>query len=318
LEERTISKRTFIIGTRGSKLALTQTQWVVGELRRRFPAITFEIKTITTKGDVHRDLPFASVGGKGLFTKEIENALLAGEAALAVHSMKDLPTEMHPDLDIGAVPEREDPHDVLISRAPGGLQALPQGAKIGTSSLRRRAQLLAARPDLEVQEFRGNLDTRLRKLAEGRLDAIVVAHAGLNRLHLAPQNLQVIPYNIMLPAVGQGALAVEIRKGDAEARRVVSALDDAATRRCVEAERALLAGLEGGCQVPIGAIAEPAGNGQIHLRAVVCSLDGRTVVRGEMRGAVDDATRIGAELARRLLADGAEKILASLGRRQIE
>ena len=267
---------------------------------------------------MRRDLPLAQVGGKGIFTKEIEHALLSGEVALAVHSMKDLPTEMHPDLDIGAVPEREDPHDVLISRAPGGLQALPQGAKIGTSSLRRRAQLLAARPDLEVQEFRGNLDTRLRKLAEGRLDAIVVAHAGLNRLHLAPQNLQVIPYNIMLPAVGQGALAVEIRKGDAEARRVVSALDDAATRRCVEAERALLAGLEGGCQVPIGAIAEPAGNGQIHLRAVVCSLNGRTMVRGEMRGAVDDATRIGAELARRLLADGAEKILASLGRRQIE
>ena len=312
MEERTISKRTFIIGTRGSKLALTQTQWVVGELRRRFPAITFEIKTITTKGDVHRDLPFASVGGKGLFTKEIENALLAGEAALAVHSMKDLPTEIHPELEIGAVPAREDPHDVLISRRPGGLAALPQGATIGTSSLRRRAQLLAARPDLEIQEFRGNLDTRLRKLAEGGLDAIVVAHAGLNRLHVQPENLQVIPYDIMLPAVGQGALAVEIRKDDAEARGVVAAIDDPATHRCVEAERALLAGLEGGCQVPIGAIAEPTSDGQIHLRAVVCSLDGRTAVRGELRGAAEAAAQVGAELAKKLRDEGAERILEAV------
>ena len=307
-----ITRHTVIIGSRGSKLALTQTQWVIAELARRFPAVTFEIRTITTKGDVHRDLPLALVGGKGLFTKEIENALLSGEVALAVHSMKDLPTEIHPDLAIGAVPPREDPHDVLISRAPGGLDALPQGAKIGTSSLRRRAQLLAARPDLAIQEFRGNLDTRLRKLAEGGLDAIVVAHAGLNRLHAQPDNLQVIPYEIMLPAVGQGALAVEIRKEDSEAREIVSAIDDMATRRCVEAERALLAGLEGGCQVPIGAIAEGTDGGRIHLRAVVCSLDGRAVVRGGIRGAAEAAAEMGAELASKLRADGADGILESV------
>ncbi len=293
---------------------MTQTRWVIAELARRFADIDFEIKTITTKGDVHRDLPFARVGGKGLFTKEIENALLAGEAALAVHSMKDLPTDIHEGLEIGAVPPREDARDTLITRAAGGLAALPAGAKIGTSSLRRRAQLLAARPDLHVQEFRGNLDTRLRKLAEGGLDAIVVARAGLNRLGVSPQNLLVIPLDLMLPAAGQGALAVQIRKDDPETAKIVSALDHEPTRCCVQAERALLGGLEGGCQVPIGVIAEPTEGKNLRLRAAVCSLDGQTVVRGERAGAFSEAARIGADLAAELRADGADRILASLGR----
>ena len=311
MEESTISQGVVLIGSRGSRLALAQANWVAGELSRRRPDRSFQIKTITTKGDVHRDLPFARVGGKGIFTKEIEQALLAGEVALAVHSMKDLPTDLHPDLTIGAVPAREDPHDVLISRTPGGLDALPKNARIGTSSLRRRAQLLAVRPDLEIQEFRGNLDTRLRKLAEGGLDAIVVAHAGLNRLSVRPQNMQPLPFEVMLPAVGQGALAVEVRKDDSEASRLVAAMDDATTRRCVEAERALLAGLEGGCQVPIGAIAETEG-ATLRLRAVICSLDGRTVIRGELRGNASDATQIGSNLAKKLRAEGAAAILASI------
>jgi hydroxymethylbilane synthase len=228
--------------------------------------------------------------------------------------MKDLPTQLPPGLEIGAVPKREDPHDVLISRAHGGLDALPKGAKIGTSSLRRRAQLLAVRPDLEIQEFRGNLDTRLRKLAEGGLDAIVVAAAGLHRLQVKPKHVHVLPYEMMLPAVSQGALGIEIRAGDPEVRRFVGALDDAATRRCVEAERALLAALGGGCQVPIGAIAEPTEGGQLRLRAVICSLDGRTVIRGELCGHLSEAAEVATELTKDLRSQGADKILASQGR----
>lgn len=305
------SKRTLIIGSRGSKLALTQAQWVMDELARRFSDVVFHIKVITTKGDVYRELPLARMGGKGIFTKELENALLDGVVDLAVHSLKDLPTEVHPELEICAIPKREDPHDALICRSPGGLDALPTRAKVGTSSLRRRAQLLAVRPDLQMVEFRGNLDTRLRKLAEGGVDAIVVALAGLQRLGITQENMQVLPYDVMLPAAGQGGLAVEVRKRDMDTQHIVRAIEDDATRRCVEAERALLAALEGGCRVPIGTLAQME-NSCLRLYAVVCSPDGRTVVRGQLSGPPSDAVRIGTELAKRLRQQGADRILASV------
>jgi hydroxymethylbilane synthase len=298
-----------VIGSRGSRLALVQAEWTKGQIETAFPELAVTIKTITTTGDKVLDTALDKIGGKGLFTKEIESALLAGEIDLAVHSLKDLPTELPDGLAIGAVTCREDPHDALVTKEPGlTLETLPQGAHLGTGSLRRKAQALSVRPDLKVSDLRGNLDTRLSRIDEGRFDAIVLACAGLHRLGREDRISQVIPFTVMAPAVGQGALGIEIRDGDERTGDVVAVLNDEVTRACVTAERALLGKLEGGCHVPIGAIAEMDGE-TIRLRGVVASLDGEEVLRTEAAGSPAAAHDIGLRAAEQLLAMGADRIL---------
>jgi hydroxymethylbilane synthase len=290
------------IASRGSQLALWQARWVCG----RLAALGHEcrIQIIKTTGDKITDVPLAQVGGKGLFTKEIEEALLDGRADLAVHSLKDLPTELPAGLGLAAVPEREDPHDAVVGRK---LVDLPAGANVGTSSLRRAAQLRRLRPDLTIESIRGNLDTRLRKLDEGRYDAIVLAAAGLNRLGWAGRIAEILPAEVMCPAVGQGALAVETRAGGA-GWDACAPLDHAATHSAVAAERAFLRALGGGCQVPIGAHAAVTGV-RLRLAGLVIAPDGSAVVRGEREGPAAEAEDIGAALGTELLAQGAGQIL---------
>lgn len=304
-------KQEIIVGTRGSKLALTQTNWVKAQLESLNPHLKFSIKIIHTSGDKITDVALSRIGGKGLFTKELEVALQEGKIDLAVHSLKDIPTEIPPDLTLGAIPEREDPHDLLIGDGVQSIRQLPVGAKIGTSSLRRKAQILALRPDVEVLNLRGNLDTRLKKLKTMGLNAIIVARAGVKRLGVSPDSARAIPYEEMLPAVGQGALAIEIRKGDNTTESLISAIDHQPTRRAVEAERALMLELQGGCQVPIGANALVNG-GTLELQAVICSLDGEKIIRDSNRGPDTKAKEIGIELAQRLLKLGGEEILAEI------
>ncbi|MFZ5915706.1 MAG: hydroxymethylbilane synthase [Chloroflexota bacterium] len=303
-----------VIGTRGSTLALWQTQYVVERLRAITPDLDIRVKTIQTQGDLVRDRALSEVGGKGLFVKEIENALLSAEIDLAVHSLKDMPTEQPRGLTLGAILERADPRDALVVRAGGqDLSSLPAGARVGTSSLRRRAQLLAARPDLRVLDLRGNVDTRLRKLREGQYDAIVLAVAGLVRLGHAQAIGQVLPLDLMLPAVGQGALCVEVRADDDAVRALVAALDHAPTRWATAAERSFLRRLEGGCQVPIGAYAQ-VDEGQLDLRGLVAALDGVRLARDAIHGPATEAERLGVALAERLLAIGGADILAEVRR----
>jgi len=256
--------KTLVIGTRGSPLALAQTNLVAGLLRAAHPGLTVEIKIIKTSGDRFQQASLAAAGGKGLFTKEIEDELLAGTIHLAVHSLKDLPTTLPAGLAIGAVLEREDPRDVLITREPVALTGLAQGARVATSSIRRRAQLLAARPDLDVVEIRGNVDTRLRKLGENSdWAATILAAAGLNRLAIKPHwpqyHFQPIPLDVMIPAVGQGAIACECRSDDARTLQLLAAINHAETRACVEAERSFLHAIGGGCQLPFAAHATASG-----------------------------------------------------------
>lgn len=291
-----------VIGSRGSQLALWQARWVQQRLAQNGHESRIEI--IKTTGDKITDVPLAQVGGKGLFTKEIEEALLDGRADLAVHSLKDLPTELPERLVLAAVPTREDPRDAMVGRH---LKDLPVGAKVGTSSLRRAAQLRQARPDLMIEAVRGNLDTRLRKLDEGRYDAVVLAAAGLKRLGWETRITEMLPAEIMCPAVGQGALAIETCNQGA-GRAACAALDDANTRAAVTAERGLLAALGGGCQVPIGAYAIAAG-GHLQIQAVVISPDGTEVVRGQAEGAVAEAAGLGGALGADLLERGARRIL---------
>ena len=303
-----------VVGTRGSKLALWQTKHVAGLLRAGSPDLEVEVKTIQTRGDVVRDRALSQVGGKGLFVKEIENALLSGEIDLAVHSLKDMPTEQPEGLTLGAILERADPRDALVVRTgQGSLDDLPRGARVGTSSLRRRAQLLAARPDLEVLDLRGNVDTRLRKLREGQYEAVVLAAAGLARLGFEAAASQALPVDVMLPAVGQGALCVEIRAEDGATQALLSMLDHTATRWATMAERALLRRLEGGCQVPIGAYGQEDG-GQLVLQGMVAALDGSRIVRDEIQGPAKEAEALGAALAERLLASGGREILEEVRR----
>lgn len=294
------------IGSRGSKLALWQAEWVARELARFGQAARIEI--IRTTGDKMTDVALAQVGGKGLFTREIEEALLAGRIDLAVHSLKDLPTALPEGLALAAVPAREDARDAVVGRP---LSQLEPGARVGTSSLRRTAQLRWLRPDLTIEPVRGNVDTRLRKLAEGRYEAIVLALAGLRRLGWEERIAEILPLETMLPAVGQGALAIEARQGDDVVWAACRPLEDADTRCAVSAERALLAALGGGCQVPIAAHAAIS-DGALWLRAAVISPDGAQAVRDEIRGAPDDAEQLGRELARRLLASGAQAILEAV------
>ena len=293
-----------VIGSRGSKLALWQAEHIGEQLKAL--GIETRIEIIKTSGDKIQDVPLAQVGGKGLFTKEIDEALLGGSIDLAVHSMKDVPTGLPPGLTIAAIPAREEPRDALIGCS---LAELRDGTRIGTSSLRRQAQLLAYRQQLEIHVLRGNVDTRLRKLDEGQYDAIVLAAAGLRRLGWQDRIRELIPVEIMCPAVGQGALAIETRDDGGVAHDLVRKLDHADTRIAVTAERAMLEMLGGGCQVPVGGYAFLE-KGVIHMRAIVASPDGSRMVRAELSGV--DPSRTGASLGRNLLEQGAEEILKAI------
>ncbi|MBQ2410375.1 MAG: hydroxymethylbilane synthase, partial [Selenomonadaceae bacterium] len=276
-------------------------------------------------GDKILNAPLAKIGGKGLFTKELETAMLAGEIDIAVHSLKDMPVVVPEGLVITAVTERADAGDALVSQRYESFGALPEGAKVGTSSLRRRAQLLHARPDLQIVDLRGNVNTRLRKLEEENFDGIILACAGLKRLGFGGRIRQVLPQSLCLPAVGQGALAIESRIDDRETRELLSFLDDGITRACTAAERGFLATVEGGCQVPVGVYAQPVDNADIledahtgkaeaiRVEAVIASLDGRKLFRDSVEGAADEAENLGISLANKLLDMGGREILRSLG-----
>jgi len=297
----------FRIATRRSPLARWQAGHVEGLLRALEPGLEIVLHEVVTRGDRILEVPLAEVGGKGLFVKEIEDALLAGDAELAVHSMKDLPAQLAPGLKIGAVPEREDPRDALVAPRARSLAALPRGARVGTSSLRRGAQLRALRPDLSIEVVRGNVETRLRK-AGAELHAVVLAHAGLLRLGLADRITYLFPLEEMLPAVAQGALALEARVSDEETLGRLAALEHAETRVEVEAERGFLARIQGGCQVPVAAHATVEG-GTVRLRALVASVDGRQLVRAERSGPAGAASAVGEAVAEELLGRGADRIL---------
>src|SRR5947209_19219991 len=292
------------IGSRGSQLALWQANHISALLRERGHEV--EIEIIKTTGDKITDVALAKVGTKGMFTKEIEEALAAGRVDLAVHSLKDLPTEVTPGFEIAAITKRENPRDVFVSKKYARVEDLPQNARVGTSSLRRQAQLKAVRPDLDVHPLRGNVDTRLRKLESGDYDAIILAAAGVNRLGLTSLVKQVIPADIMCPAAGQGALGIEIRQGDHRVGEHLKFLDDASARKTTTCERALLNKLGGGCQVPIGAFAEIRG-GMIHLRGVVAHPDGSQVLRESRDG--ENPVRLGDEVGETLLRRGGHAIL---------
>jgi hydroxymethylbilane synthase len=292
------------IGSRGSQLALWQAHHISDLLSARGHSVKIEI--IKTTGDKITDVALAKVGTKGMFTKEIEEALVENLIDLAVHSLKDLPTELAVDFEIAAITAREDPRDVFCSVNFASIEALPQKANVGTSSLRRQAQIKALRPDLQIHPLRGNVDTRLRKLESGDYDAIILAAAGLNRLGKTERIRQVIPIEIMTPAAGQGALAVEIRSGDKATSELIAFLDDADARSAATCERALLKQLGGGCQVPIGAVAEVSGR-RIRLNAVVAHPNGTKVLRETRDG--DDPTRLGEEVGKILLRRGADVIL---------
>lgn len=301
-------KQFIRIGTRASLLAVTQSTWVKNQIERQHPGTTVELVKIITKGDKILDVPLAKVGGKGLFVKEIEDALLDGQVDLAVHSMKDVPAELPEGLHVAIVPEREIPFDAFISVKYKTFVELPQGAMIGTSSLRRKSQLAALRPDLEIKDLRGNLDTRLKKLDEGVYDAIILAGAGLNRLGMQNRITTLFSPEQMLPAIGQGALGIELREADNDLLAGLQFLHHADTAAAVAAERAFLLRLEGGCQVPIGGFATVAG-GTVNLTGLIASLDGKTVFREQLAGPVDSAAEIGKTLAETLLAAGGKAVL---------
>jgi len=295
------------IGSRGSQLALWQANHISALLRARGHEVELEI--IKTTGDKITDVALAKVGTKGMFTKEIEEALAEGRVDLAVHSLKDLPTELSPGFEIAAITKRENPCDVFCSRKYASIDELPHGARVGTSSLRRQAQLKAVRPDLEIYPLRGNVDTRLRKLEAGEYDAIILAAAGLNRLGKTELVKQIIPASLMCPAAGQGALGIEIRAGDVVTREHLAFLDDRAARATTTCERALLNKLGGGCQVPIGASAEMRG-GKLHLEAIVAHPDGSIVLRESRDG--DDPEKLGNDVGETLLSRGGDAILEAV------
>lgn len=303
--------KTIRIGTRGSPLAVWQAGWVRSRLLALHPQYEAELVKIKTTGDKITDVPLARVGGKGLFVKEIETALLVGRIDLAVHSMKDMPADIPPGLCIGAMPKRENPLDVLISRNGHSFEDLLKGARIGSSSLRRGAQVLHARPDVTVHPLRGNLDTRIRKLETEGLDAIIVAAAGVKRLGLEARITEYLPEAIMLPAIGQGALAIEMRQDDHSTRRLIAPLDHRETRLAVKSERAFLTRLEGGCQVPIAARAKIVGD-ELEITGLVAEVDGSVVLRQTVTGHVDQPEKLGVELANRLLKKGGREILENI------
>jgi hydroxymethylbilane synthase len=309
---RALMKSMIKIGTRGSKLALWQATWVKSVLEKHHPELTVDIVVIKTKGDKILDVPLAKIGGKGLFVKEIEDALLRGDIDIAVHSMKDMPADLPEGLCIGPIPEREVPGDVLIAaRGRRGLADLKPGQRIGTSSLRRAAQILHARPDLKIVPLRGNLGTRLKKLEEGQMDAIVLAAAGVKRLGLAHRITEYLDPSVMLPAVGQGALCIELRKNDGDTGQAIDHLDHGPTRTAVLGERAFLNRLEGGCQVPIAALGEVLKD-QFTLTGLVADVDGGIVIKETLAGPAHECKAIGTALADSLADRGARDILNKL------
>jgi hydroxymethylbilane synthase len=305
------------IGTRGSQLALWQANWVKEQVVRRHPDLNVEIVKIKTTGDKILDVPLAKVGGKGLFVKEIETALLEKEVDIAVHSMKDVPTDLPEGLAIVAVTEREDPRDAVIGSSATPILDLPKGAKIGTSSLRRQAQLLNVRSDFVLEPLRGNVNTRLRKLREGMYDAIILAMAGVKRLGWENEVTEIIDPDIMLPAIGQGALGIEARLQDMATLERISFLDHEATHSCVSAERSFLHRLEGGCQVPIAAYGVKEGE-DVLLTGLVASVDGKRIVRASDRRNAQDAGKLGEALAENILMAGGRQILEEVYRRELD
>ncbi len=301
------------IGTRGSKLALAQSQWVKDRIQEKYPNIHVELVWIKTKGDKILDSPLSRIGGKGLFVKEIEEALLRREVDLAVHSMKDIPADLPDGLQIMVFPKREDPRDVLVSLLYKRIDELPRGAMVGTGSLRRAAQLLALRQDLKVISIRGNVDTRINKLESGELQAMVLALAGLNRLGFQDWVGAILSPDIFLPAIGQGALGLEIRENDMETFRRLRFLNDPSTERTVRAERSFLKRLEGGCQVPIAGHARLEGD-RLFLQGMVAELDGSTIIKDIVSGSKEKPEEVGVTLAEKLLSAGADKILARIYR----
>jgi hydroxymethylbilane synthase len=303
--------RTIRIGSRKSQLALVQTYWVRDELQKRFPNLTFEVTTMDTQGDKVLDVSLSKIGDKGLFTQELEDGMLQGDIDFAVHSLKDLPTRLPDGLMLGCITERENPADALVvheKHRDKQLDTLPEGAVVGTSSLRRLAQLRHHFPHLTFKDIRGNLNTRLRKLDEGQYDAIILAVAGLERLGMGDRIHQILPADISLHAVGQGALGIECREGDSEILDLIKTLEDAPTAyRCL-AERAFLRELEGGCQVPIGVNTVLDGEA-LTLTGLVASLDGQTLIKKQIQGTSSEAERMGTALAKEVRAAGAQEIL---------
>lgn len=311
-----IKKDKLIIGTRGSKLALWQANWVKSELEKLQPGLKIELNIIKTTGDKILDVALAKVGGKGLFVKEIEEALMASQADIAVHSMKDVPTELPEALHLKSICKRENPGDALISKNKVKFEQLPKNAHIGTSSLRRSCQILQKRPDMKISSLRGNLDTRLRKLHEGLFDAIVLAVAGLKRLGFESDITEVIPPETMLPAIGQGAVGIECRVKDPWINELVGKLNHQETAVAVHAERAFLKRLEGGCQVPIAAYGRFY-KGKLLLDGLVGSPSGDKVLRDKVEGSPEQAESLGVKLAEKLIRQGAGDILAEVYGKQI-
>ncbi|GAA62608.1 hydroxymethylbilane synthase [Pseudoalteromonas sp. BSi20311] len=301
------------IATRKSALALWQAEFVKAQLEHFHDDVRVELVPMSTQGDIILDTPLAKIGGKGLFVKELEQAMLDGRADIAVHSMKDVPVEFPDDLELHVICEREDPRDAFVSNNFANIDALPQGAIVGTSSLRRQCQIRALRPDLEIRDLRGNVNTRLAKLDSGQYDAIILAAAGLIRLEMGERIRDFIEPEVSLPANGQGAVGIECRIDDTVTKALLAPLEHSETRIRVNAERAMNRHLEGGCQVPIGAYALVDGE-QVHLRGLVGAIDGSEILRDEISGHVDDAEKLGIELAKKLLAQGADKILADVYR----
>ena len=296
------------IGTRASLLAVTQSTWVKDQIESQYPDTEVELVRITTKGDKILDVPLAKVGGKGLFVKEIEDALLANEVDIAVHSMKDVPTALPEELHVAIIPKRETAADAFVSVRYKTIEDLPLGATIGTSSLRRKSQLSAMRPDLRILDLRGNLDTRLKKMEQGEYDAIILAGAGLNRLGMQQRITALFTPTQMLPAIGQGSLGLELRKEDAELLDGLQFLHHADTATTVSAERAFLIRLDGGCQVPIGAHATLDGD-KVCLTGLVASVDGTTILKDSIEGPAGEAAQLGTQLAETLLDRGGKAIL---------
>lgn len=298
------------LGTRGSALALWQANWTKSQIEKRWPGLVVDLVPIKTTGDKILDVPLAKIGGKGLFTKELDEALLDGRIDLAVHSLKDVPFQLPDGIDFAAIPDREDPRDAFVSNG-AKLQDLSGGARIGTSSLRRQVQLRHRFPNLNLVTLRGNVDTRLRKLTEGEFDGIILAAAGLKRLGHEKRITQILDDDIMLSAVGQGALGIVCRSNDDATRRTLAVLDHQQTRLAVSAERGLLRALGGSCQVPVAGKATIQGT-HLVIRGLIASLDGTRVIAEEMRGPVDDAVKLGLDLGQKLLSMGAGEILAEI------
>lgn len=303
------------IGTRASQLALWQANWVKSELEKRYPGMEVTLTKIKTMGDKILDVPLAQVGGKGLFVKEIEEAMLRGEIDIAVHSMKDVPTEFPEGLGLYCITEREDPRDAVISRNVK-FADLPQGARIGTSALRRQAQLLKVRPDLQMVIIRGNVETRIRKLTDENLDAVILAAAGLKRLGFTNQVTEYLDTDLSIPAIGQGALGIECRLDDEAVKETIAFFNHPDTAHAVRAERALLWRCEGGCQVPIAAHGEVTGN-ELRLVGFVASVDGKKSVKGSISGPVEECEKLGIALAEQLLKDGGHEILSEVYQREV-